>query len=62
MIPSTRESAGFIAHEGHVRVLSYDPNGRYLASSGHDGEVRVWDTMNNLEELLKEIEIEQCKH
>ncbi|KAK3672295.1 Ribosome biogenesis protein erb1 [Recurvomyces mirabilis] len=30
-------------HEGRVRTLSFDPTGRWVASGGDDGNVRVWD-------------------
>ena len=33
-------------HEGRVRTLAFDPTGKYLASGGDDGTVRVWDPTN----------------
>ncbi|GAB1734229.1 hypothetical protein NU195Hw_g9245t1 [Hortaea werneckii] len=30
-------------HEGRVRSLAFDPEGRYIASGGDDGSVRIWE-------------------
>ncbi|KAI7518519.1 Ribosome biogenesis protein, partial [Hortaea werneckii] len=30
-------------HEGRVRSLAFDPEGRYIASGGDDGTVRIWE-------------------
>ncbi|KAH9844622.1 Ribosome biogenesis protein ERB1 [Teratosphaeria destructans] len=30
-------------HEGRVRSLAFDPSGKYVASGGDDGTVRVWE-------------------
>jgi WD40 repeat protein len=30
-------------HAHHVRSVSFDPSGTYLASSGGDGAVAIWD-------------------
>lgn len=41
--PFPSHQAGiFIGHKGRVRSLAIDPSGRYLASGGDDGVVRVW--------------------
>jgi WD40 repeat protein len=34
----------FTAHQGQVSALSFSPDGRYLATSGLDRTVKVWDT------------------
>jgi WD40 repeat protein len=31
------------AHEGHIWAMSFSRDGRYLASGGQDGIVRVWE-------------------
>lgn len=38
-----RNIATAVVHQGWVRCLVFSPGGRRLASSGHDGEVRVWE-------------------
>jgi len=38
-----RNIATAFDHQGWVRSLVFSPGGRRLASSGHDGEVRVWE-------------------
>ncbi|KAF2764616.1 BOP1NT-domain-containing protein [Teratosphaeria nubilosa] len=30
-------------HEGRVRSLAFDPSGKYVASGGDDGTVRIWE-------------------
>lgn len=36
----------FRGHEGRVRSLSIDPCGRYLASGGDDGTLRLWELLS----------------
>src|SRR4051794_35386365 len=33
-------------HEGRVRSLAIDPTGRWLASGGDDGTVRIWELLS----------------
>jgi WD40 repeat protein len=46
---SARTSARMLGHEGPVTALTLDPAGRWLASSGFDGFVRVWDASSGVE-------------
>jgi chromosome transmission fidelity protein 4 len=32
------------AHSGHITDLAWSPNGAYLATSGTDGKVHIWQT------------------
>lgn len=43
----------FRGHEGRVRSLAVDPSGRWLASGGDDGTVRIW----NLESARQECRV-----
>lgn len=36
-------------HKGRVRTVSIDPTGRYLATGGDDGTVRVWEVLTGRE-------------
>lgn len=36
----------FKGHEGRVRSLAIDPSGKYLASGGDDGTLRVWELLS----------------
>ncbi|KAK5168335.1 Ribosome biogenesis protein erb1 [Saxophila tyrrhenica] len=36
-------TAMFKGHDGRIRSLNIDPQGRYLATGGDDGTVRVWE-------------------
>ena len=48
----------FRGHEGRVRSLAIDPSGKWLASGGDDGTVRVWELSSGrqiwLVKLVKE--------
>jgi WD40 repeat protein len=46
----TTQSNRLHGHEGAVRYVTYDPQGKYLVSSGCDGTVRIWNTQTNTEE------------
>jgi hypothetical protein len=35
---------GLLAHRGAILGLSVDQRGRYLTTSGQDGQVRLWET------------------
>jgi WD40 repeat protein len=36
-------------HAGGIRTLALSPNGRYIASSGQDGTVKIWDVAGGQE-------------
>ncbi len=48
-----RMSKAFITHRGGVRGVVFDPKGRWFASSGYDGVIKIWDAQTN--NLLKTI-------
>jgi len=35
----------FRGHEGRVRTVAVDPTGKYIASGGDDGTIRIWDIL-----------------
>ncbi len=46
---SASTTARMLGHEGPVTALALDPTERWLASSGFDGLVRVWDVSSGVE-------------
>lgn len=46
----------FKAHEGQVKCIVFDPKQKYLASSGSDGKINIWD-YSNQNKLIKSISI-----
>jgi len=45
-IPSSKDigpSAVLLAHSGVASALAFSPSGRYAASGGVDGKIRIWD-------------------
>jgi WD40 repeat protein len=37
-----------LGHNNHVIALQYSPDGKYLATAGHDHVILLWDTRTNL--------------
>ncbi len=40
-----REEVSLQKHDGEIRSLAFSHDGKYLASGGADGTVKVWDNV-----------------
>lgn len=40
---SSQPHVKMLAHKGPVQSLAVDPSGRYMATAGLDGKLKIWD-------------------
>lgn len=54
------EEESSVAHESGVASVAFSPDGKYIASGGHDWALRLWES--NTGELVKEVFFRHTEH